>query len=82
MEKTGGNSGYYSTNERILKMMKNGHNAKAIYSPCQILKLGQKINLKLSKTCEKRFYKHSKVILCKKRRLKTANTRKMRAFSK
>ena len=44
-------------------MAKNGHNAKAIahakYS------LGVK-KLKLPKICEKRFYKHSKVVLCKK----------------
>ena len=50
------------------------------YSPCKILSLGQKI--KLPKTCEKRFYKHIKVVLCKKRLQKTANIRKMRAFWK
>ena len=34
------------------------------YSPCKILSLGQKI--KLPKTCENRFYKLIKVVLCKK----------------
>ena len=48
------------------------------YSPCKILSLGQKI--KLPKTCEKRFYKHVKVVLCKKRLEKTTNIGKMRAF--
>ena len=47
------------------------------YSPCKILIFGQK--LKLPKTCEKRFYKHIKVVLCKKQLEKTANIRKMRA---
>ena len=50
------------------------------YSPCKILSLGQKI--KLPKTCEKRFYKHFQVVLCKKPLQKTANIRKMRAFWK
>ena len=60
-------------------MAKNGHNAKAYtISPCKILSLGQK--RKLPKTCEKRFYKHFKVVLCKKRLEKTANIRKMRGF--
>ena len=48
------------------------------YSPCKILKLSQKI--KLPKTCEKCFYKHIKVVLCKNRLQKTINIRKMRAF--
>ena len=48
------------------------------YSPCKILTLGQKI--KLLKTCEKPFYKHIKLVLCKKRLEKTANIRKMRAL--
>ena len=50
------------------------------YSPCKILRLGQKI--KLPKTCKKRFCKHIKVDLCKIRLEKTANIRKMRPFSK
>ena len=37
---------------------------------------------KLPKICEKRFYKHIRVVLCKKRLEKTANIRKMRAFPK
>ena len=48
-------------------MAKNGHNAKA-NSPCKIFSLGQKI--KLPKTCEKRLYKHIRVVLCKKNRSK------------
>ena len=50
------------------------------YSPCKILSLGQKI--KLPKTCEKRFWKHIRVVLCKKGLQKTANIGKMRAFKK
>ena len=50
------------------------------YSPCKILSLGQ--NRKLPKTCEKRPYKHIRVVLCKKGLQKTANIRKMRAFWK
>ena len=48
------------------------------YSPCKILSLGQKI--KMPKTWEKRLDKHIKVALCKKRMIKTASIRKMRAF--
>ena len=61
-------------------MAKQGHNAKAIYSPCKILTLGQKI--KSFKKCEKRFYKNKnlKVILSKNRLQKKANIRKMRPF--
>ena len=50
------------------------------YSPCKILSLGQKI--KLLKTCQKRFYNHIKVVLCKKPLEKRANIWKMRAFWK
>ena len=50
------------------------------YSPCKILSLGQKI--KLLKTCQKRFYKLIKVVLCKKPLEKRANIWKMRAFWK
>ena len=49
-------------------MAKSGHNAKAIYSPCKILSLGQK--KKLPKTCKKRFYKHIKILLWKRKRSK------------
>ena len=48
--------------------------------PCKLLSLNQKI--KLPKTCEERFYKHIKVGLCKKRIEKTANIRKIGAFTK
>ena len=50
------------------------------YSLCNVITLGRKI--KWPKTCEKRFYKHLKVVLSKKRLEKTANIRKMRAFLK
>ena len=56
MQKMARKNSSYSKNDSILKMAKNGHNAKAIYSPCKILSLGQKI--KLPKKGEKRFYKH------------------------
>ena len=59
-------------------MAKNGHNAKAIYSPCKILKLGQKI--KMPKTYENRCYKRIKLGQWNKRLLKPANIGKMRAF--
>ena len=44
-----------------------------------MVSLGQK--LKIPKTCEKPFYKNSRVILCKKRLEKTPNIREMRQFS-
>ena len=50
------------------------------YSPCKILSLGHKI--KLAKTCQKRFYKHIKILLCKKRLEKRTHIRNMRAFWK
>ena len=48
------------------------------YRPCKILSLCQKI--KLPKTCEKRFYKHTGDLPRKKQVLKTTNIRKMRTF--
>ena len=48
------------------------------YSPCNMLTFGQKIQL--PKTCDKCFYKHIKVVLCKRQLEKAANIRKMRAF--
>ena len=50
------------------------------YSPCKTLSLGQKI--KLPETCQKHLYKHTKVVVCKKRLKKTANIRKLRPFWK
>ena len=50
------------------------------YSPCKIPSLSQKI--KLPKTCEKRFYKHIRVVLCKKRLEKAANIGKMSGAEK
>ena len=58
-------------------MAKNGQKAKAI-AHAKYSVWAKKI--KLPETCEKRFYKHIKVVLCKKRLEKTANIRKMRAF--
>ena len=48
------------------------------YRLCKIATLGQK--LKMPKTCQKRFYNHVRVVVCKKRLQKTPNIRKMRAF--
>ena len=48
------------------------------YSPCKILRLGQKI--KLTKRFENRFYKHIGAVLRKKDFQKTTNIRKMRVF--
>ena len=48
------------------------------YSLCKVVSLAQK--LKISKTCDKRLYKHIRLVLCKKRLQKTANIRKMRPF--
>ena len=50
------------------------------YSLCKMLSLGQKF--KFSKTCEKRLYKHIRVVLCKKRLQKAPNIRKMTTFRK
>ena len=81
LQKTSGKNHKYSRNERILKI---GHlakpiaHAKAIYSLCKIVSLGQK--LKLSKTCEKPFYKTIRVVLCKKPLKKITNIREMREF--
>ena len=73
----------YSTNETILKiayLAKAIAHAKAIYSLCKIVSLGQK--LKMPTTCEKWFYKNIRVVLCKKPLEKTPNIRQMRRFWK
>ena len=44
------------------------------YRLCKIATLAQK--LKMPKTCEKRFYNHVRVVVCKKRLQKTPNIRK------
>ena len=41
------------------------------YSLCKMASLGRK--LKMPKTCDKRFYKHITLVLCKKRLQKAAN---------
>ena len=69
MQKTARENTKYSRNETLLKI---GHLAKAIVS------LGQK--LKKPKTCEKRFYKNIRVVLCKKPFEKTPNIREMKRF--
>ena len=58
-------------------MAKNGHNAKAIAHAKYSVWVKK---IKFAKTCEKRFYKHIQVVLCKKKLQKTDNIREMRAF--
>ena len=77
MEQTALKNTLYLQNESILKMTKNGLNAKGM-GHAKYSNWVQKI--KLPKTCEKRFYKHIKVVLCKKGLLKAANIRRMRTF--
>ena len=74
MQKTALKNSSYSKKESILKMAKNGYDAKthAKYSVW--------VKKKLPKTCENRLYKHIQVVVCKKRLQKTENIRKMRAF--
>ena len=73
-KKTAPKNNNYSRNVTILKI---GHltkaiaHAKAIYSLCKMVSLGQK--LKMPKTCEKQFYKNFKVVLCKKTAPKNNN---------
>ena len=63
--------------EEYLKIAKNGHWAKAIaFAKWSVL--GE--NLKLPKRCKKRFYKHIRIVLCRKQLDKTANIRKIRGF--
>ena len=50
------------------------------YTVCKMVSLGQK--LKMPKTCEKPFYKSSRVVLCNKRLQKTPNIKEMRQFWK
>ena len=50
------------------------------YSLCKVVSLGQK--LKMPKTCDKTFYKHIRLLLCKKRLLKATNIWEMRPFWK
>ena len=49
-------------------------------SLCKMVSLGQK--LKCVRTCEKRMYKHTRVVLCKKPLEKTPNIREVRRFWK
>ena len=48
------------------------------YRLCKMVSLAQK--LKWPKMCKKRFYKHVRVVLCKKPLEKTPNIREMRPF--
>ena len=79
VQKTAPKNTKYWRNETILKI---GHlakaiaHAKAIYSLCKMVSLGQK--LKMPKTCEKPFYKNSTLVLCKKRLEKAQNIGKKR----
>ena len=50
------------------------------YSLCKMVGLGQK--LKMPETCDKRLYKHIRLVLCKKRLQKAANIGEMRPFWK
>ena len=50
---------HFENGQKWLKMAR----MKSLY-PCKLFSLGQKI--KLPKTCEKRFHKHIKVVVCKK----------------
>ena len=50
------------------------------YSPCKMVSLGQK--LKMPKRCEKRFYDHIRVVVCKKPLKKTLNIRKNESILK
>ena len=64
----------YSRNERILKI---GHFAKAIAHSKGSVWVKK---LKMQKTCEKPFYKNSRVVLCRKRLEKKPNIQEMREF--
>ena len=52
-----------SKNETFLKIAKNGHQAKAIYSLCKIVTLSQ--TLKMQKNMLKRFLQHIAVVYAK-----------------
>ena len=62
-----------------MKVAKSGHNAKAIAHAKSSVWVKKK---KLPKAGKNRFYKHIRVVVCKKRLKKAANIRKMRAFGK
>ena len=49
-------------------------------SLCKMVSLAQK--LKMQKTCDKRLYKHIRLVLCKKQLQKAANIWEMRPFWK
>ena len=50
------------------------------YSLCKMVGLGQK--LKMPKPCDRRIYKHIRLVLCKKRLQKAAKIWEMRPFWK
>ena len=75
VQKTAPKNTQYSRNETILKI---GYHAKAMYSPCKIFTLGQK--LKFQNTCQNPFYKSFRVVLCRKPLQKPLNIREMRPF--
>ena len=81
MRKTSGKNTKYSRNETIFKI---GHLAKAIAhakaKPLQNRQFGSKIKM-AKKTCAKRLYKKTRVVLCKKPlKKKKSNIREMRRF--
>ena len=77
MQKTATKKSNYPKNESLLKRAKNGHNAKVIAHAKYSVSVKK---IKLPKTCEKRFHKHIKVVLCKKRLQKKADIKKIKAF--
>ena len=60
-------------------MAKIGHDAKAIAFAKWSVWVKNK---KCQNRCQKRFYDHTRVVVCKKPLLKTPTIRKMRAFGK
>ena len=70
----------YWRSETILQRQ-IGHLAKAISATLQNGQFGSKIQM-AKNVCQKRFYKHVRVVLCKKPLGKTPNTPEMRPFWK
>ena len=77
MEKTGA-----KRKNQILAKWDNFENRPSCkgYTLCKMVSLGQKF--KWQKKCEKRFYKHVRVLLCKKPLQKTPNIGEIRPFLK
>ena len=71
-----------ATKQRLLKIAKNGHQAKAIDLPKSLIwvKAFLKTFIQMHKNMLNIFLQHIAVVLCKKRLQTTVNIRKMRAF--